>query len=123
MLNQLTGTGERQTVTIEELKKHTKVTNSQLDTKIEDECIYSISEYFDNVDEYVIRLKLNPGQERDVKDLCHRSESTKTAMIKALKLWREPHPYDATYRALVKILLDANKGNIADKICQFCAKL
>ncbi len=122
MLNQLTGAGERQTVTIEELKKHTKVTDSQLNTKIEDECIISISELFENVEDYVMLLKLKPGQETDVTDLSH-FRGIKIAMIKALKLWREPHPYTATYRALVKILLEADKGNIADKICQFCAEL
>ncbi len=99
------------------------MTDLQLGTKIEDKCIYSISEYFENVEDYVVLLELKPSQETDVKDLAYRSKSTKTAMIRALKFWKEPNPYAATYRALVEILLDANKGDIADKICQFCTQL
>ncbi len=106
-------------MTIEELKKHTKVTDSQLDTEIEDSHIRSISEYFENVDDYVMLLGLKPSQQTDVKDLAIR-KSTQTAVCEMLKLWRRPNPLTATYRALIETLLRANKGDIAVKLCQIC---
>ena len=80
-----TGAAGLKTISIEQLKQHTKVTDSQLDTAIEESHICSISEYFDNVDDYVLLFGLKPGQQTDVKDLAIR-KTTQTAINKMLKL-------------------------------------
>ncbi len=124
LLTLLTETAGQKTVTIDKLKKHNKVTDSQLDTTISDSHIRSISEYFENVEDYVTLFGLKPGQQTDVKDLA-RSRSTQTAVSKMLKLWRERKERNAkpTYRALIKILLLVKKGDIADKLCKILCGL
>ena len=89
-----TGAAGLKTISIEQLKQHTKVTDSQLDTAIEESHICSISEHSDNVDDYVLLFGLKPGQQTDVKDLAIR-KTTQTAINEMLKLWRRPNPISA----------------------------
>ena len=113
-----TGACGPKTVTIEELKDHTKVTDFQLDTQIEEEDIFSISAHFSNVESYLGCLRLTPSQRTDIKDLVH-IRGTQIAMSEALRLWREPNPYKATYRALVELLLNLGKGKVAIDVCNY----
>ena len=106
-------------MTIEELKACTKVTDSQLNFQIQEEDIFKLSAYFDNVESYLVHLGLSPSQQTDIKDLAFRTKDTQIAMSEALKLWREPNPYAATYRALVEVLLDLGKGTVAVNVCTY----
>ena len=110
--------GGLKTVTIEELKTHSKVTDSQLDGQIQERKLLKLSAHFDNVESYLVRLGLTPSQQTDIKDLALR-RGTQIAMSEALRLWREPNPYAATYRALVEVLLDLGKGKIAMEVCNY----
>ena len=94
------------------------VSNTQLNTEIIEHDLHSLAEYFDNVETCLYSLGLKPGQQTDIKDLAHRS-NTKTAMVEALKLWRQPNPFAATFRALLEILLDLERGDVAVKVCQY----
>ena len=109
---------ERKTVTIEELMSNTKVTESQLNSQMEEKDILKLAAYFDNVENYLVHLGLTLSQRTDIKDLAFR-RGTQTAMSEALRLWREPNPYTATYRALVKMLLDLGKGEVAVEVCTY----
>ncbi len=104
-------------MTIEEFKKRTKVTNSQLDSKIEEINMIDLAAHLDNVDTYTVQLGLSPAEQRDVK-IAQLAEGTQVAMDKALRLWRQHNPGAATYRALVVMLLRMGKEALAVDVCQ-----
>ena len=55
-------------MTIEELKDCTKVTDSQLDTEIEEADMILLAKHFDNVETLSVQLRLTPADRQDVKD-------------------------------------------------------
>ena len=69
---------------------------------------------------YLDKLGLLPSQQTDVKDLAARV-NTNIAMTEALKLWRQPNPYAATFQALLEILLDLSRGDVAVRVCKYIA--
>ena len=99
-------------------KKRTRVSDTQLDTEITEDNCNDLARFFENVETYLSKLGLTAGQETDVRDLAFRRD-TETAMAKALRLWRKPNPSTATFRALLKILQDLRKGDVADRVCQY----
>ena len=113
----LPGAGGPRTVTIEEFKKRTKVTDSQLDTEIKETDMIDLAAHFDNVETYPVQLGLNPAEHQTVRSLSFQYD-IQTAMDKALKLWRQHNPRAATYKALVMMLLRMGKEAIAVAVCQ-----
>ena len=107
-------------LTLSALKKNTGVSDTQLDTEVVEHNLYNLAACFDNVDTYILKLGLLPGQQTDIKDLAFRW-STQLAMTEALKLWRAINPLDATFRALLIILLDLKRGDVAVSVCQYIA--
>ena len=107
-------------MTIEGLKDCTKVTDSQLDTEIEEADMILLAVHFDNVEALSVQLRLTPADRQDVKD-AKLQYSTQTAVDKALRLWRKANPGAATYRALVEIVLrmGVNGTTIAEEVCKF----
>ncbi|XP_064400854.1 NACHT, LRR and PYD domains-containing protein 3-like isoform X2 [Halichondria panicea] len=114
------GAGGPRTVTIEELKEHTKVTDSQLDTEIEKRDMLDLADHFDTVDTYAVQLGLSPAEQSDVR-IAQLANGTQIAMDKALRLWRQHNPGAATYRALVEMLLRKGKEALAFEVCQSAA--
>ena len=105
-------------LSLEHLMMEYRIDNTQLDTKIREEDLPDLAECFDCVEDYLYKLGLKAGQQTDIKDLAFRF-NTKTAMTEALKLWRRPNPLSATYRALLHILLDLRRGDVAVRVCQY----
>ena len=62
-------------------------------------------------------MRLPPAEQADVNMLYHR-EGTQAAMMTCLQIWKEHNPYQATYRALLDIILGLEKGDTAHQICQ-----
>ena len=117
----LPGAGRPRTVTIEELKERTKVTDSQLDTEIKVTDMIVLATHFDNIETYPVQLGLNPAEHQTVRSLSYQYD-IQTAMDKALRLWIQHNPGAATYRALVAILLRMGKEALAFEICQTATK-
>ena len=92
----------------------------QLDSQIIEKDLPDLAGCFDEVDIYLYKLNLTPGQQTDVKDLAYR-QSTTVAMAEALKLWCQPNPFIATFRALLEIVLDLRRGDVAVSVCQHIA--
>ena len=107
-------------MTIEELKERTKVTDSQLDTEIEDTDIIALADHFDNIETYSTLFKLTDSKKQDVIDEKMRHK-TQAAMSLAMKLWKRRNPAAATYRALVEIVLSLRKVDVATTVCEFLA--
>ena len=105
-------------LSIEDLQRETEISNSQLDTKVREEDLYDLAGCFDCVETYLDKLGLTAGQQTQVVDLAERRD-VQTAMIKALKYWRQPNPFLATYRLLLQILLDLKRGDVAVRVCQY----
>ena len=111
------------TVTIEELKDRTNVTDSQLDNEIEERDMILLAAHFKvNIETLSVQLELTPADQQDVEDVAFRYK-TQTAVDKALRLWRKANPGAATYRALVEIVLrmGVNGMAIAEEVCKFSA--
>ena len=94
------------------------VNDEQLSTKISEEDIFDLAGCFDCVETYLDKLGLTAGQQTQVEDLAERRD-VQTAMTKALKFWRQPKPWLATYRTLLQILLDLRRGDVAVRVCQY----
>ena len=86
---------------------------------IREEDINKIAGLFDEVETYLDKLGLLPAQRTDIKDIAHSQHNTALAMAEALKRWRQPNPFTATFRALLEILLDLRRGDVALEVCQY----
>ena len=105
-------------MTVEGLKRNIRVSDAQLDTKITEHDIHNLAGYFDEVETYIYKLNLTPAQQTDIRDLAHQC-NTKAAMAKALILWRQPNPFASTFRALLEILLELQRGDVAVNVCSY----
>ena len=105
-------------MSIETLKKVTGIDDSQLATIIREEDIIKIAGFFGSVEIYLDKLGLLPSDQADIKDIVHTRNNT-LAVMEALKHWRQPNPYTATFQALLEILLDLKRGDVADKVSQY----
>ncbi len=81
-------------LTTEELKKEIKLTDQQLDTKIEEHDLPEVSACFDNTDDYLEKLELLPGQQTDVSEVKSKTtlNRTQAGMKLALKYWLIKYP-------------------------------
>ena len=105
-------------MTVDDLKKELKLTDAQRDTRIEETVLHDLAAFFENSDDYVERLGLRPGQQTDVKDKVI-ARGNEAGVKLALKYWRERNPYEATYRALLVILLSLKKGTVAVSVGKY----
>ena len=110
--------GQKTVLTIEELKAHLNLTDSQLDYQIQEKDFFKLSAHFDSVDDYLPYFGLTPSQQADINDLRFR-KGTQSAMSEALRQWRKSSPFKATYKALVEVLLEVEKGEVAVAVCTY----
>ena len=106
-------------LSIEGLKKNTKVTDEQLDTAVEEADLPELAACFDNTEDYVEKLQLSLGQQNDVLRAQTSLNSTQAGMKVGLKYWRNRNPVEATFRALLLILLSLRKGDVAVQVCKY----
>lgn len=95
-----------------------KITDEQLDEVIKEKDLMKVAACFDNIETYIHNLELKPGQQTDIRDLA-MSRGTQIAMKEALRLWSQPNPFVATYEALLNIVLELERGDVAVRICEF----
>ncbi len=112
----LPGAGEPRTVTIEELKERTKVTNSQLDFEIEETIMWDLADWFDHIETYSTLSKLTDSKKRDFP--IEIRYNTREGIFLAMKRWKRRNPAAATYRALVEIVLSLRKVKVATELCE-----
>ena len=105
-------------ITTEDLKANTQLTDEQLDTAAEEADLPELAACFDNTKDYVEKLQLSPGQQSDVKTQTFIN-GTQAGMKVALKYWRNRNPVEATFRALLLILLSLLKGDVAVRVCKY----
>ena len=91
------------------------LTTAQVNREIQQEDVSYLAPCFDNVELYVDAMKLTPGEQSDVQ----LKKSNHLAMIECLKIWRGKQRSQATFRALLEMLVKLRKGEIADLVCQY----
>ena len=101
------------------MKENTNVTDKQLDTAVEEADLPELAACFDNTEDYVEKLQLSPGQQTDVLRTQTSLNSTQAGMKVALKYWRNRNPVEATFRALLLILLSLLKGDTVVRVCKY----
>ena len=105
-------------MTIDCLKRETGVTDYQLNAAVEEEDIITLAPHFDNVDNYELSLLNLPAQRVDVRRRTFE-HGNEAGMKLALNFWHDKNPLEATFRALLFILLSLNKGILAIKVCKY----
>ena len=108
-------------MSIDFLKRETNVTDDQLDQRLEEADLPEVAACFDNSEDYVHILGLTPGQQTDVSEVKAKTllNRTQAGMKVALKYWRNRNPVEATFRALLLILLSLLKGDVAVRVCKY----
>ena len=104
--------------TMEELKVASGVSDSQLDTKLQDQDLCTLGGYFDEPKQLLYQLRLLPAQSADIKLDIH-NEGTQSAVAEALKKWKNRNPMRATFKELAFIGLNMSRGDIALDICKY----
>ena len=97
------------------------MTDSQLDTEIEDTDLIILADHFDNIETYSTLFELTNSKKQDIIDEKMRY-NTQAAMSLAMKLWKRRNPAAATYRALVEIVLSLRKVDVATTVCEFLTR-
>ena len=105
-------------LSIDLLKRETQITDEWLDQRLEEADLPEVAACFDNTEDYVEKLGLTPGQQTDVRTQTLLN-STQAGMKEALKYWRNRNPLEATFRALLLILLSLLKGDVAVRVCKY----
>ncbi len=110
-------------LTIENLKTEMKLSDEQLNTAIKEPDLPEVSACFDNTDDYLEKLELSPGQKTDVSEVKAKTRLNRTqaGMKLALEYWLNKNQLDlqATFRALLLILLSLLKGDVAVQVCKY----
>ncbi len=102
---------------LQQLMDTCPLTTAQVSREIQQEDVSYLAPCFDNVELYVDAMKLTPGEQSNVQ--LKKIESNHLAMIECLKIWRGKQRSQATFRALLEMLVKLRKGEIADLVCQY----
>ena len=95
------------------------VTDEQLNREIGQDDFAPVAMHFDGVELYLHPLKLTDNEQADVRRATYLSRSNQVAVINCLSIWKGHEASKATFRALIRILLDLGKEDIVTKICQY----
>ena len=102
---------------LQQLMDKYQLTNSQVNHEILQKDVPYLAAWFDNVELYVDAMELSPSEQSDV--LMKKLDSNHLAMIKCLNIWKRRKLSQATFRALLEMLVKLKKEAIADDICQY----
>ena len=100
---------------VQRLMDNYQLTTSQVNREIQQKDIPYLAVSFDNVELYVDAMELSPGEQTDV----HRKPHTHIAMIECLRIWKRKKLSQATFWALLEMLVKLKKETIANQICQY----
>ena len=106
-------------LTLESLLKKNNLSEAQVNVKIEDHDLIGLAEQFDGVEDYIDheQFGLKPAQKVDVRELKSRSCSEAVKLL--LRYWKQKNPHQATFKVLLKILLERSKTKVALDVCGY----
>ena len=107
-------------MTLQKLVKRHSLTDIQLNCEIGKVDIPFLAKHFDKIELYMEVMNLCSAEQGDVVKTMHAS-GNQVAMTKCLSLWKGQISYNATYRALLEVLLRLEKGEVANNVCLYLA--
>ncbi|XP_064390931.1 NACHT, LRR and PYD domains-containing protein 3-like [Halichondria panicea] len=112
---------QNQELTIDDLKTEMKLTDEQLNTAIKEPDLPELAACFDNTDDYLEKLELSPGQKTDVSEVKAKTRLNRTqaGMKLALEYWQNKNQLQATFQALLLIILSLLNGDVAVRVCKY----
>ena len=105
-------------LTIEALMKNTGLTDKQVNQEIAEKDLSKIARLFDRVDDLCEQFELSTADMADIR-ILRNFEGTEESVKKALKIWRKQDPLNATFKNLLIILLDSEKGVVAKDVADY----
>ncbi|XP_064392422.1 uncharacterized protein LOC135340061 isoform X3 [Halichondria panicea] len=106
---------------LQQLMDKCQLTTLQINREIQQEDIPLLAGHFDNVDFYIYVMELSPGEQSDVR--LKKIKSNHLAMIECLTIWKRGKASQATFRALLEMLVKLRKEEIAEQICHYLTEL
>ncbi len=107
-------------MTLQKLVKRHSLTDIQLNCEIGKVDIPILAKHFDKIELHMELMNLSPAEQEDVVNTMH-TRGNQVAMTKCLSLWKGHISFDATYRALLEVLLRLEKGEVANNVCLYLA--
>ena len=106
-------------LTLESLLKVNNLSEAQVNMEIKNYDVIGLAEQFDGVEDYIDneQFRLKPAQKAHVRELKNRSCSEAVKML--LRCWKQRDPHQATFKALLKILLERSKTKVALDVCGY----
>ena len=96
------------------------LTKNQLNCEIGHNDITLLAKHFEKIELYFDLMNLSSAEKDDVVNIMF-SRGSQVAMIKCLSLWKGHNSFNATYVALLEVLLRLEKGEIANNVCLYLA--
>ncbi len=106
---------------LQELVDKYHVDTIKLDREIPDNEVPVIAAYFDSVDLYSQAMSLSPADQTTVRTTLVQYDA-QTAMANCLSIWKSHYSFNATFRALLELLLRLNRVEVAARVCQYLAQ-
>ncbi|XP_064388297.1 uncharacterized protein LOC135336435 isoform X2 [Halichondria panicea] len=108
-------------VGLQELIDKYHIDTVQLDREIPDVEVPVIAAFFDSVELYSQAMGLSAADQTTVRTNLVQYDA-QTAMAKCLSIWKQLYAFQATFRALLELLLRLNRTEVAAQICQYFAQ-
>ena len=100
---------------LQQIMNKCQLSTSQINREIQQKDIPFLAAKFNIVELYVDAMELSPGEQNDVS----KKLNTQLAMIECLKIWKRRKLSQATFRALLEMLVELKKEEIANQVCQY----
>ncbi len=113
--------GENGQLRINTLMINAGLTDKDLDQAIVEKDLSKIADLFDSVDDLCEQFGLSKADMADV-ETQRILKGTKESVKKALEIWRNRYPSEATFKNLLIILLDSEKGVVAKDVANYISK-
>ena len=101
--------------TIDTLMIHIGLTCKQVNQKIAEKDLSKIADLFDSIDDLRDQFGLLPAEKKRLRNV----QSTEESVKKALKIWSNRYQHEATFKNLLTILLDNEKGGVAINVAHY----
>ncbi len=105
---------------IDDIKQRTRISDAQLDRRIEGDNLWELAGLLGSYELYVGRpgFGLNEGDIADLRD-CAKDNGHQYTMKKAFLKWFNVTRSDMiSYRSLVNILIELRKKTVAEDVCR-----
>ena len=109
-------------ISLDEVMKHTGVTDEQLKQECDDVLLGDIAEHIVNYQKYGPKLGLSAADITTFQQNMRIADNAKLITAEVFKKWHKKQSFLATYKVLAEVALELGDGTGAKVICEICAK-